>query len=104
MVPTCNTGDWLVGVSGYEGCLIDSINIRCARVNFVRSGSSWIPQRGTIYTRTGGGGTGGGAYSYDCPSNMVATQLEIWTMRNSSSQTYIAGIQLGCRSVDDQPL
>jgi len=81
----CGRDGVLAGVSGRGDWWMDQLTARCVRVN---NDGTWS---GGIFTRGPTGGTGGKAFTRDCPQNFAATQIA------GTTGWYVDVLRLGCR-------
>lgn len=71
----CPPGDIVIGIYGREGSELDNLTIRCGRVEIADDGSGFMVQRVQTVDRIFGGGSGGNAFSYNCPGASIVTGL-----------------------------
>ena len=72
----CAAGSVVVGVSGNDGLLVDSLVLACAPLTVSGSAGAWVLGRGATTSTARVGGSGGSAASpYACPAGMVVHRM-----------------------------
>ena len=91
---SCSTGQAVVGAYGRSGGWMDKLGVRC------RSYSSGAFS-GNISDGTGYGGSGGSAFTFDCPSGSYLYRITggNGTTVSSPGSTYLANIKFYCRNL-----
>ncbi len=88
---SCPAGQVIVGATGRSGDWMDKLGVRCQTLsNGVLTGN--------ITNGTGYGGSGGSAFTFDCPAGSYLYRIT-GTNGNSSSTTYLANVKFYCRSL-----
>jgi hypothetical protein len=98
----CPAGTFVIGVEGRQSCTTDQLRIRCAAINYVRNGTTWVAQHSTAQTLQGPTvGAGGSPFSQTCPTDSIVTHLQSRTVQsdaaNASSPRMIQSVQLVCQ-------
>lgn len=72
----CAAGSVVVGVSGNDGQLVDSLVLACAPLTVSGSAGAWVLGRGATTSTARVGGSGGSAAApYACPAGMVVHRM-----------------------------
>lgn len=99
-IARCASNYFVGELSGRTSTRIDQLTVRCARLTFTRSGSTWVSVRSGVATLGPYGGSGGVAFGSSCGA-LAGTGVRVW--ESDCGGTCVTGIAFGCSTVSYVP-